>query len=31
LLYSSYTELKAWFDARMKESVTFEEEVEAWT
>jgi single-stranded-DNA-specific exonuclease len=31
LLYSSYNELKAWFDERMKESVTFEEEVEAWT
>ncbi|KSU63829.1 single-stranded-DNA-specific exonuclease RecJ [[Bacillus] enclensis] len=31
LLYSSYSELKAWFNERIKESVTFEEEVEAWT
>ncbi|MEL3973970.1 single-stranded-DNA-specific exonuclease RecJ [Rossellomorea oryzaecorticis] len=31
LLYSSYNELKAWFNERIKESVIFEEEVEAWT
>ncbi len=31
LLYSSYHELKTWFDERIKESVIFEEEAEAWT
>ncbi|BCB04955.1 single-stranded-DNA-specific exonuclease RecJ [Bacillus sp. KH172YL63] len=31
LLYSSYQELKAWFDERIEESVTIEEEVKAWT
>ncbi|MCA1056276.1 single-stranded-DNA-specific exonuclease RecJ [Rossellomorea aquimaris] len=31
LLYSSYGELKAWFDDRIKESEPFEEEIEAWT
>ncbi|MCA1057923.1 single-stranded-DNA-specific exonuclease RecJ [Rossellomorea aquimaris] len=31
LLYSSYQELKTWFNERMEESVTIEEEVKAWT
>ena len=31
LLYSSYQELKAWFNERIEESVTIEEEVKAWT
>ncbi|MEI2664538.1 single-stranded-DNA-specific exonuclease RecJ [Rossellomorea sp. LJF3] len=31
LLYSSYQELKTWFNERIEESVTIEEEVEAWT
>ncbi|WP_282138781.1 single-stranded-DNA-specific exonuclease RecJ [Rossellomorea aquimaris] len=31
LLYSSYQELKTWFNERIEESVTIEEEVKAWT
>ncbi|NMH69832.1 single-stranded-DNA-specific exonuclease RecJ [Bacillus sp. RO3] len=31
LLYSSYQELKTWFNERIKESVTIEEEAKAWT
>ncbi len=31
LLYSSYQELKTWFNERIKESAIIEEEVEAWT